>query len=152
MDRRAWWATVLNKCLKDLEFFSENAGWLGIVFANLVRFGIYNFMPWGDEVFGKKTSMGIQWGGGMDCSSFKGKKQRGKSDTSLIKKTSPDALCMCLVVSDSDPTDCSPPGTSVHRILLDKNIGVGRHSIPQGIFLTQGLNLVSCIAGRFFTI
>ena len=88
----------------------------------------------------------------MDCSSSKGKKQRGKSDSSLIRKTSPDALCTCLVVSDSDSMDCSPPGTSVHRILLDENIGVGSHSILQGTFLTQGLNLVSCIAGRFFTV
>ena len=32
------------------------------------------------------------------------------------------------------------------------NSGVGCHSLFQGIFLTQGLNLVSLIAGRFFTI
>ena len=96
--------------------------------------------------------MGIQGGVGTDCSSSRGKKQRGESDTSLIKKTRPDALYMRLVVSDSDPTDCSPPGTSVHRILHDENIGVGSHSILQGIFLTQGLNLVSCIASRFFTV
>ena len=33
-----------------------------------------------------------------------------------------------------------------------KNIGVGNHSFHQGIFLTQGLNLVSCTVGRFFTV
>ena len=33
-----------------------------------------------------------------------------------------------------------------------KSIGVGSHSLLQGILPTQGWNLVSCIAGRFFTI
>ena len=32
---------------------------------------------------------------------------------------------------------------------LGKNAGVGCHFLLQGIFLTQGLNWVSCIAGRF---
>ena len=33
-----------------------------------------------------------------------------------------------------------------------KNIGLGSHSLLQGIFLTQGLNLASPIAGRFLTV
>ena len=33
-----------------------------------------------------------------------------------------------------------------------KNIGVGSPSVLQGIFPTQGLSWVSCIAGKFFTI
>ena len=32
------------------------------------------------------------------------------------------------------------------------NVGVGCHSLLQGISPTQGWTLVSCIAGRFFTI
>ena len=50
--------------------------------------------------------------------------------------------------------DCSPPGSSVHGILVlpGKNTGVGCHALLQGIFLTQGSNQVSCIAGGFFTI
>ena len=32
-----------------------------------------------------------------------------------------------------------------------KSTGVGCHILPQGIFLTQGSNMGSCIAGRFFT-
>ena len=35
---------------------------------------------------------------------------------------------------------------------LGKNTGVGCHYLLQGIFLTQGLNLVSCTADRFFTV
>ena len=53
-----------------------------------------------------------------------------------------------------DPMDCSLPGSSVHgifqaRILewvavaFSKNIGVGSHSLLQGIFLIQGSNLES---------
>ena len=45
----------------------------------------------------------------------------------------------CLIVCD--PVDCSPPGSSVHGIsFLGKNIGVGSHSLLQGICPTQGSN------------
>ena len=44
--------------------------------------------------------------------------------------------------ADSLPSE--PPGKS-------KNTGVGSLSLLQGNFLTQELNLVSCIAGGFFT-
>ena len=50
-------------------------------------------------------------------------------------------LLYCLissVLSDSlQSMDCSPPGSSVPG----KNVGVGCHTLLQGIFLTQGLNL-----------
>ena len=39
-----------------------------------------------------------------------------------------------------DPTDCSPPGSSVHEYSPGKNTGVGCHALLQGIFSTQGLN------------
>ena len=39
-----------------------------------------------------------------------------------------------------DPTNCNPPSSSVHRILL-ANTKVGCHFLLQGIFPTQGLNL-----------
>ena len=50
-----------------------------------------------------------------------------------------------------------PHGLKPQRLLSPwdspgKNTGVGCHFFPQGIFLTQGSNQVSCIAGRFFTI
>ena len=41
-------------------------------------------------------------------------------------------LCLPFV----SPKDCSPPGSSVPG----KDTGVGCHSLPQRIFLTQGLN------------
>ena len=55
-------------------------------------------------------------------------------------------LCVCVPSLQSCPTlcepmDCSPPGSSVHRILQGKNIGVGCHFLLQGIFMTQGPNL-----------
>ena len=50
-----------------------------------------------------------------------------------------------------DPMDCSPPGPPVHDF-PGKNTGVGCHFPLQGIFLTQGSNLVSPeLVGRFFT-
>ena len=39
-----------------------------------------------------------------------------------------------------NPRDCSPPGSSVYEISQVKILGVGCHSVLQGIFLTQGLN------------
>ena len=55
-------------------------------------------------------------------------------------------MCVCVLVAQSCPTfcntiDCSPPGSSVHGDSLGKNTGMGRHSLLQEIFLTQGLNL-----------
>ena len=40
-----------------------------------------------------------------------------------------------------NPTDYSPPGSSVHGIFPGKNTGVGYHFLFQGIFPTQELNL-----------
>ena len=53
----------------------------------------------------------------------------------------------------SDPMDyiigCH---TSLSMESSGKNTGLGSHFLLQGIFPIQGLNWVSCIAGRFFTI
>ena len=40
-----------------------------------------------------------------------------------------------------DPTDCSPPSSSVHGIFPGKNPGVGCHFLLHGIFLTQELSI-----------
>ena len=45
-------------------------------------------------------------------------------------------LCLTLC----DPTNCSPPGSSVHEDSPSKNTGVGCHALLQGIFPTQELN------------
>ena len=47
------------------------------------------------------------------------------------------SLQLCPTLCDMD---CSPPGSSVHGILQDKNTGVGFHALLQGIFPTQGSN------------
>ena len=39
-----------------------------------------------------------------------------------------------------NPMGCSPPGSYVHRLFPGKNIGVGCHFLPQGIFPIQGSN------------
>ena len=39
-----------------------------------------------------------------------------------------------------DPTDCSPPGSSVHGDSPGQNIQVGCRALLQGIFPTQGWN------------
>ena len=52
--------------------------------------------------------------------------------------------CVCALLLQACPIlwnskDCSPPGFSVRQDSLGKNVGVGCHSLLQGIFLTQGL-------------
>ena len=41
-----------------------------------------------------------------------------------------------------DTMDCSPPGSSDHGYSSGKNTGMGCHALLQGIFPTQGSNLV----------
>ena len=70
---------------------------------------------------------------------------------------SPKASLLLWLVAQScptlcDPMDCSLPGSFVHGDSPGKHTGVGCHALLQGIFPTQGLNQVSCIAGGFFTV
>ena len=64
---------------------------------------------------------------------------------------------MCVCVSYSVVSDSLTPWTVATRLLCPwknfflppgKNTGVGSHSVLRGVFPTQGLNLVSCIADR----
>ena len=59
-------------------------------------------------------------------------------------KVLPDKTVMCLVIQSCptlcDPTDCSPPGSSVHGDFPGKNTGVGCRALLQRIFTTQGSN------------
>ena len=59
------------------------------------------------------------------------------------------ATCACLRAQPlqsrptlCDPMDCSPPGSSVDGIFPGKSTGVGCHTLLQGIFPTQGSNLL----------
>ena len=53
-------------------------------------------------------------------------------------------LCVCVcvfsVMSNCNPMDCSPPGSSVHGIFQVKNTGVGCHFLLQEVFPTKGSN------------
>ena len=51
-----------------------------------------------------------------------------------------------------DPMDCIACQAPVFMEFSSKNTGVGSRSLLQGIFPAQGLNQVSHVAGRFFTI
>ena len=57
----------------------------------------------------------------------------------------------CSVLSNSwDPMDCSPPGSSVHRILQVRILEWVAISFSKGSSWPRGWTQVSCIAGRFF--
>ena len=51
---------------------------------------------------------------------------------------------LCLVAQSCpipcNPTDCNPPGSSVHGDSPGKNTRVGCHALLQGTFLSQGSN------------
>ena len=64
-----------------------------------------------------------------------------------------DSVTPCCVVHGSpvvstlcNPTDCSPPGSSVHRDSPGKHTGVGCHALLQGLFPMQWPNpgLLQC--------
>ena len=62
----------------------------------------------------------------------------------------------CYLVTKLCPTLLQPHGLQPTMLLCPwdypgKSTGVGCHFLLQGIFLTQGLNRVPCLAGRFFT-
>ena len=67
--------------------------------------------------------------------------------------------CVCLVTqlcpTLCDPTDSSPPGSSVHRDSSGKNTGTGWHALFQGDFPNPGIKPISLMspefAGGFFT-
>ena len=58
-----------------------------------------------------------------------------------LAKTAAAAESLRLCLTRCNPLDCSPPGSSVHRILQARVTGLGCHSLLQGPFLTQGSNL-----------
>ena len=51
-----------------------------------------------------------------------------------------------------DPTDCSPPGSSVHEILQARRLEQVANSYSRGSSQPRDQTRVSCIAGRFFTV
>ena len=67
------------------------------------------------------------------------------------------SVCLCVSVSQScltlcNPIDCSQAARLRHPWNSPgKGTGVSSHSLIQEIFLAQGSNWVSCIAGIFFS-
>ena len=65
-------------------------------------------------------------------------------------------LCVCLVAQAYptlwDPTDCSPPGSSVHGILQARILEWVTFPFFGGSSWPRDQTQVSCIAGRFFII
>ena len=60
--------------------------------------------------------------------------EKKKKEVRVLVTRSCPTLC--------DPMDCSPPGSSVHGDSPGKNTRVGCHALLQGIFPTQGSNLL----------
>ena len=65
--------------------------------------------------------------------------------------------CVCVLVTQlclalCHPTDCSPPGSSVHGILQARILEWVASPSSMGSSQSRDQTQVSCIAGRFFTI
>ena len=67
----------------------------------------------------------------------------------LLKEKWKLVVRSCLILSD--PTDCSPPGSSVHRILQARMLDWVAISSSRESSQPRDVTLVSCIAGRFFS-
>ena len=66
-------------------------------------------------------------------------------------------VCVCVLVTQlcpalCHPTDCSPPGSSVHGILQARILEWVASPSSMGSSQSRDQTQVSCIAGRFFTI
>ena len=83
---------------------------------------------------------------------------------SLLMATSPLYVCECVSVSWKvkasvtqscptlcDPMDCSPPGSSVHRILQARILEWVAIRFTRGSSWPRNRTWVSCIAGSFLT-
>ena len=74
----------------------------------------------------------------------------------MIKSSIQFSSVAQLYLTLCDPTDCSPPGSSVHEDSLGKNTGVGFHALLQGSLLDPGFEpefLASpALAGGFFSL
>ena len=86
---------------------------------------------WGSKCFclGHEDSIPERKTGGARCDRLP--PQVASSSSCLVAKSCP-ALC--------DPTDCSPPGSSVHGDSPGENTGEGCHALLQGIFPTWDSN------------
>ena len=65
-------------------------------------------------------------------------------------------VCVCVLVTQScpalcDPMDCSPPGSSVHKIFQARILEWVTISFSKGSSQPRDRTRVSCTAGRFFT-
>ena len=80
--------------------------------------------------------------------------RRGEEETETFKQSV--LLQSCPIFSD--PTDCSPPGSSVHGDSPGTNTGVGCHALLRGTLPNSpetepaSLNQSLTLAGGFFTI
>ena len=70
----------------------------------------------------------------------------GITDSVLCAKS----LQSCLTLWD--PMDCSPPCSSLHWICQARTLEWVANSFSRGSFWPRGQILVSCIAGKFFTV
>ena len=66
-------------------------------------------------------------------------------------------VCVCVWVTQlcptlCDPTDCNPPGSSVHGILQARILEWVASPFSRGSSWPRDRTLISCITGRVFTI
>ena len=73
---------------------------------------------------------------------FSGKRQQFNLDKTMRHRKEYTALCLVTRsrLTLCNPTDCGPPGSSVHGDFQGKNTRVCCHALLQGIFPTQGSN------------
>ena len=75
----------------------------------------------------------------------------------LVSMICHEKFIVCVLVTQlcptlCDPLDCSPPGSSIHGIFWARMLEWVAIAFSRGSSQHKDQTLVSCIAGRFFTI
>ena len=85
----------------------------------------------------------------LDCKEIQPVHPKGNQSWIFIGKKENEVTQSCPTLWD--PMDCSPPGSSVHRILQARTLEWGAISFSRRSFQPRNRTQVSVIAGRFFT-
>ena len=139
-----WWASLVAQMVKHLSAVQETRVWsLGWEDPLEKEMATHSStlawkIPWTEEP-GRLQSMG-SWRVGHNW----------VTSLSLGGGAPAKSLQSCLTLCN--PSDCSPPGFSVHGILQARTLEWIVIPFSRGTSQPRDQTLVSCITGRFFTI
>ena len=110
-----------------------------------------SLFPTGFKILESKTLSRYLFNGWLRVSCHFSSQSQWKESTFTHLPYSCTVLILQSCPTFCHPTDCNPPGTSVHGDSPGEKTGVGSLSLLQGISPPRNWTGVSRVAGRFFT-